>query len=77
MRTEPELGGSLFDRDRVDTRLTSLGNLLRLELEQINRYAAKAKRKAEVFLTGRSAKNEERSEGRLPCQLMAALFGCN
>ena len=46
-RLEEELGGPLFHRDRTNTRLTDLGILVRPELEQINRSAAKlnAKRK--------------------------------
>ena len=57
-RLEEELGGSLFDRDRANTRLTNLGILVRPELEQINRSAMVAKRKAGTFLTRRSSKLE-------------------
>jgi DNA-binding transcriptional LysR family regulator len=34
---EAELGGSLFDRDRMSTRLTDLGILVRPEFTWINR----------------------------------------
>jgi Transcriptional regulator len=49
-RLEEELGGSLFDRDRVNTRLTDLGIFVRPELARSDQSAAEAKRKAEKFL---------------------------
>jgi LysR family hydrogen peroxide-inducible transcriptional activator len=53
---EKELGGSLFVRDRVNTRLTDLGIHVRPELAQIDRSATEAKRKAAKFSAARSAK---------------------
>ena len=49
-RLEVPLGGSLFDRDRMKTRLTELGILMRPEFVQIDRSATEAKRKARKFL---------------------------
>jgi DNA-binding transcriptional LysR family regulator len=37
---EKKLGGSLFERDRVNTRLTDLGILVRPEFVQIERSTA-------------------------------------
>ncbi len=51
---EEKLGGSLFDRNRTNTRLTDLGILLRPDLAQIDRSAADAKRKAAKFIAARS-----------------------
>jgi LysR family transcriptional regulator, hydrogen peroxide-inducible genes activator len=51
---EEELGGSLFDRDRVNTRTTDLGILVRSEFVRIDRSAAEAKRKAAKFLAASS-----------------------
>ena len=53
-RLEAELGGSLFHRDRVSTRLTDLGIKLRADFEQIDRFAADIKRKATEVLSLRS-----------------------
>ena len=47
---EKTLGGSLFDRDRANNRLSNLGILVRPELARIDRSAAEAKRKAAKFL---------------------------
>jgi DNA-binding transcriptional LysR family regulator len=58
-RLEEELGGSLFDRDRVNTRLTDLGILMRPEFVQIDRSATEAKRKAGKFLAARSIKSSQ------------------
>jgi hypothetical protein len=58
---EEELGGSLFDRDRANTRLTGLGILVRPELEQINRSVTEAKRKAETFFAVRSVTHQPRA----------------
>jgi len=58
---EAEFGGSLFDRHRVNNRLTDLGILVRPDLARIERSAAEAKRKAEKFLTARSATPQSRS----------------
>jgi DNA-binding transcriptional LysR family regulator len=51
---EAELGGLLFDRNRINTRLTDLGILLRPEFAWIDRSAAEAKRKAGKFPAARS-----------------------
>lgn len=56
---ENKLGGSLFDRNRANTRLTDLGILLRPDLAQIDRSAADAKRKAAKFLTACSVKSSQ------------------
>jgi LysR family hydrogen peroxide-inducible transcriptional activator len=58
---ETELGGSLFDRDRVKTRLTDFGILLRPELARIDRSASEAKRKAAKFLAARSVTHQPRT----------------
>jgi len=58
-RLEQELGGSLFDRDRVNTRVTDLGILVRPEFVSIDRSAAEAKRKARKFLAARSVKSSQ------------------
>lgn len=55
-RLERNLGGSLFDRDRANNRLSNLGLLVRPELARIGRSAAEAKRKAAKFLAARSVK---------------------
>jgi hypothetical protein len=60
-RLEEELGGSLFNRDRVNTRLSDLGILVRPEFAQINRSAAEAKRKAVEFLAARSVKSQPKA----------------
>ena len=60
-RLEQELGGSLFDRDRVNTRVTDLGILIRSEFVSIDRSAAEAKRKARKFLAARSVKPQPRA----------------
>jgi Bacterial regulatory helix-turn-helix protein, lysR family len=59
-RLEEELGGRLFDRDRVKIRLTDLGILVRPEFEQINRSAAEAKCKAEKFLSKYSVTHQSK-----------------
>jgi predicted transcriptional regulator len=56
---EKELGGLLFDRDRVNTRLSDLGILVRPELVQIDRSATEAKRKAGKFPAARSVKSSQ------------------
>jgi hypothetical protein len=56
-RLEKELGGSLFDRDRVNTRLSDLGILVRPEFVQIDRSTAEIKRKAANFLAARTIKS--------------------
>jgi len=53
-RLEAELGGSLFHRNRVNTRLTDLGIKLRADFEQIDRFAADIKRKETKVLSLRS-----------------------
>ena len=58
---EAELGGSLFDRDRMNTRLTDLGILVRPEFAWIDRSAAEAKRKAGKFLAARSVTHQPRA----------------
>jgi hypothetical protein len=58
---EAELGGSLFDRDRLSTRLTDLGILVRPEFTWINRSTAEAKRKAGKFLAARSVTHQPRA----------------
>ena len=60
-RLELTLGGSLFDRDRGNNRLSDLGVLVRPELAQINRSAAEAKRKAAKVLAARSVKPQPRA----------------
>jgi len=60
-RLEAELGGSLFHRDRANTRLTNLGTLMRPELLRIDRSAVEAKRKAAKFLAARSVKPQPRA----------------
>jgi hypothetical protein len=60
-RLEAELGGSLFHRDRVNTQLTDLGIKLRSDFEQIDRFAADAKRKATKFLSSPSITNQPRA----------------
>jgi Bacterial regulatory helix-turn-helix protein, lysR family len=60
-KMEAELGGLLFNRDRTNTRLTNLGIYVRAELEQIDRSAAEAKRKAATFLTASSVKPRPRA----------------
>ena len=59
---EAELGGSLFDRDRMSTRLTDLGILVRPEFTWINRSTAEAKRKAGKFLAARSVTHQLRAK---------------
>ena len=49
-RLESQLGGALFHRHRVNTRLTDLGIFVRPELARSDQSAAEAKRKAEKFL---------------------------
>jgi hypothetical protein len=56
---EKTLGGSLFDRDRANNRLSNLGILVRPELARIDRSAAEAKRKAGKFLAARSVKSSQ------------------
>jgi len=58
-RLEAELGGSLFYRDRVNTRLTNLGTLMRPELVRIDQSSTDAKRKAVKFLAMRSVKSSQ------------------
>jgi hypothetical protein len=58
-RLEMELGGSLFHRDRVNSRLTDLGILVRPELVLIDRSTAEAQRKAGKFLAMRSVKSSQ------------------
>jgi len=58
---EKALGGSLFDRDRANNRLSNLGILVRPELARIDRSAAEAKRKAAKFLAARSVKSQPRA----------------
>lgn len=58
-RLEAELGGSLFHRDRANTRLTDLGILVRPELVQIDRSATEANRKAAKFSAARSVKSSQ------------------
>jgi len=60
-RLESQLGGALFHRHRVNTRLTDLGILVRPELVQIDRSTAEAKRKAAKFLAARSVKSQPRA----------------
>ena len=60
-RLEEELGGSLFDRDRANNRLSDLGILVRPELARIDQSATEAKRKAAKFLTARSVKPQPRA----------------
>jgi hypothetical protein len=59
-RLEAKLGESLFHRDRVNTRLTDLGIKLRSDFEQIDRFAADAKRKATKVLSLRSITHQPR-----------------
>ena len=59
---EAEFGGSLFDRHRVNNRLTDLGILVRPELVQIDRSTAEAKRKAGKFLASRSVKSQPKAK---------------
>jgi hypothetical protein len=58
-RLEAELGGSLFHRDRVNTRMSDLGILVRSELVQIDRSATEAKHKAAKFPATRSVKSSQ------------------
>jgi hypothetical protein len=58
-RLEAELGGSLFHRDRVNTRMSDLGILVRSELVQIDRSATEAKHKAAKFPAARSVKSSK------------------
>ena len=58
---EKKLGGSLFDRDRANNRLSNLGILVRPELARIDRSAAEAMRKAAKFLAARSVKRQPRA----------------
>lgn len=58
-RLEFQLGGALFHRDHVNTRLTDLGIFVRPELARIDRSAAEAKRKAGKFLAARSVKSSQ------------------
>jgi DNA-binding transcriptional LysR family regulator len=51
---EEELGGPLFERGRLSSRLTKLGILIQQDLAQIERSATAAKRKAEKFVVCRS-----------------------
>ena len=60
-RLEAEIGGSLFNRDRVNTRLSDLGILVRPEFVWIDRSTAEAKRKAAKFLAARSVKPQPRA----------------
>ena len=60
-KMEAELGGSLFDRNRTNTRLTDLGIILRSDLALIDRSVAEAKRKAAKFLTTRSFPHQPRA----------------
>lgn len=60
-KMEAELGGLLFNRDRTNTRLTDLGIYVRAELEQIDRSAGAAKRKAATFLITPSVKPRSRA----------------
>jgi len=61
-RLESQLGGALFHRHRVNTRLTDLGILVRPELVQIDRSTAEAKRKAGKFLASRSVKSQPKAK---------------
>ncbi|HEX3885818.1 MAG TPA: LysR family transcriptional regulator [Stellaceae bacterium] len=47
---EAEIGGPLFERNRIGARPTRLAIRIRPELARIERSAAKAKRKAERYL---------------------------
>src|SRR5450830_2096367 len=58
---EKKLGGSLFDRDRANNRLSNLGILVRPELARIDRSVTEAKRKAAKFLAARSVKPQPRT----------------
>jgi hypothetical protein len=58
---ELTLGGSLFDRDRANTRLSDLGILVRPELARIDQSATETKRKAAKFLAARSVKPQLRA----------------
>lgn len=58
---EADLGESLFDRGRTNTRLTDLGILLRSDLALIDRTAAEAERKARKFLAARSVTHQPRA----------------
>jgi len=60
-RLESELGGTLFERERENNRLSELGALVRPELAQIERYVVKAKNKAEKFKVERSASSHPRA----------------
>ena len=62
-RLEAELGGSLFRRNRTNTRLTDLGIIVRPDLVQIDRSTAEAKRKAEKFSAVPSVSHQPRSNG--------------
>ena len=62
-KMETELGGSLFDRDRTNTRLTDLGIYVRHEIERIDRSSTEVKRKAAQFLAAPSAKSRQRTTG--------------
>jgi LysR family transcriptional regulator, hydrogen peroxide-inducible genes activator len=46
---EEELGGPLFHRDHINTRLTELGKIVRPYLEDVHRGAENARRKAREF----------------------------
>jgi Bacterial regulatory helix-turn-helix protein, lysR family len=59
-RLEVELGGSLFRRDRTNTRLTDLGIIVRPDLVQIDRSATEAKRKAKKFSAVPSVSHQPR-----------------
>src|SRR5450830_47386 len=59
---EKSLGGSLFDRDRANNRLSDLGILVRPELARIDQSATEAKRKAGKFLAARSVKSQSRAK---------------
>ena len=62
-RLEAELGGSLFHRNRRNTRLTDLGILVRPDLVQIDRSTAEAKRKAEKYSAVPSVSHQPRRMG--------------
>lgn len=60
-KMEAELGGSLFNRDRTNTRLSNFGMLVQSELMRIDRSAAEVKRQAEKFMAARSVIHQLRA----------------
>jgi molybdenum-dependent DNA-binding transcriptional regulator ModE len=60
-RLEAEFGGPLFERSRRMTRLSSLGEIVRPNLAEMERSAANANRTAAAFLIAPSVTHQPRA----------------